>query len=403
MAEVLIPTPDLDVRSAEQIAALAIAFTSGGHTVQTVDFQIETLRELRALLEAGEPAPPVCPELTNANAGALHTVHLEAQALLVAGLARRINRLPDKVRVEFARLFRITLREATAATAALEFTVAPPPGLGVNIPAGTTVRTGDGAYTFQTVEDLDLAPGVLVGEVEARRDVVGATYLAAGTLTNLYDPVAFVTAVTNPDVVESGTDAETVESALARARNYQVRGEHLVTAEDYESAILDDVLLGSGIVKAFPLVKDGDYATPLAGYMTIVVMTKSGAAVGDAAKQRIASVLNEQMVGNIFVSVEDPSFVEFSIEADVRLEGLTPQSAILAGVEQKLRASYAATHGNFGKSIYQSDIIGIIEGSAGVQRIERQPGGALLVQPAADIEVAPYMMPKLLAVTLTPV
>lgn len=43
----LIPSPDLDLRDEERLAAEAIARVSGGLTVSRIDQQIEILRELR--------------------------------------------------------------------------------------------------------------------------------------------------------------------------------------------------------------------------------------------------------------------------------------------------------------------------------------------------------------------
>jgi uncharacterized phage protein gp47/JayE len=398
----LVPAPDLDVRSVEQIAAQAIGFTCAPLTVERVDFQIGVMRELRALVEAGGVTQPVCPELTNANVGSAHTILLEVFAWLVAVIARRINVLPVKVQVEFARLFGIELREATRAATMLRFTVAPPTPQQVTIPAGATVKSQDGAYTFTTSASLVLASGVTTGDVGALRDVTGATTLSPGVLIALSDPIAWVQSVTNPEAVESGTDAEPVSSALARARRYQRRGERLVSAQDFEDAVLDDVLLGNGIVKAFPFVRGAEYGSMEAGHTTMVVMTRAGDPVSAAVKLQIASVL-QQAVGNQFVYVADPSFVDFTITADVRLTGLVPQDAILAAVRKTLTDFYAPTSGNFGRSVYQSDIIALVERSEGVERIVRQPGGELLALPAADLPVAPYQLPRLVAVNLTPV
>jgi hypothetical protein len=402
MAELVQP-PDLDIRNAAQIAAQAIAFTSGGLTVERVEHNIAVQRELLTLLETGDvPSQPSCPELTNANPSSTVCVLLEAAAWLLSLLARKVNILPVKVQVEFARLFRVELREATKATATLKFTVAPPEGLGATVPAGTAVSTADGRDTFVTDEELVLAAGVASGEVSGTSAAPGALDLSAGQLVSLADPVAWVSSVTNELAVGSGSDAETIESALARARRYQLRGERLVTHGDLESAVLDDVLLGNGVVKAFPFIKDGDYAELLAGHTTLVVMTRAGASVGDEAKRRIAAAL-AQAVGNQFIYVKDPAFVDFDISADVRLTGLVPQDVVLASVARRLAEFYAPTTGNFGKSVYQSDIIGLIEGSEGVERIERQPGGDLLVSPEEDLAVAPYELPRLVSVTLTPV
>src|SRR2546423_15391781 len=127
----LIPAPNLDLRDEEQIAAQAIARVSGLLTVEQIDVQIETLRRLRTMVEGGAITSPVCPELTNANPSSPHAVLLEAQAWLLAQVARRIHLLPVRDQIEFARLFGIELRAATQASATLRFTVAPPPGTDV--------------------------------------------------------------------------------------------------------------------------------------------------------------------------------------------------------------------------------------------------------------------------------
>src|SRR4051812_8348542 len=115
----LIPPPDLDIRNEEQLAAEAIARVSGALDVGRIDSQIEMLRNLRDLVTTGALQPAICPELTNANTSSPHTVLLETMGWLMAFLARRINQLPRKVEIEFARLFGIELREATKATTTL--------------------------------------------------------------------------------------------------------------------------------------------------------------------------------------------------------------------------------------------------------------------------------------------
>lgn len=397
----LIPAPILDVRSGEQLAAQAIARVSGGHTVALIDRYIEILRELRALVAAGGLAPPVCPELVNANPSSPHTALLEAFAWLVEQIAYRINQVPDQNRIEFARLFRIELRAAEQATAALEFTVAPPPDTQVVIPAGTRVATAGGDIVFETTVEKIIPYGSADLTVEARRTVAGRTLLAPGVLVDLLDVPAFVTGVTNSQAVESGSDAETVAAALERARNYQRRAERLVNDRDIEDAIREDVLFGNGIVRVWPLVKDGDWETPQAGHTTMVAMTSAGAPLGDELKAAIRLKLREA-VGAQFIYLKDPSFVNFNVSANVKLKaGLVTQNAVIADAERRLREFYSpADPGNFGRTISRSEVIAIIEDTDGVARIEPQPGGDILAAPADDVDIAPYEMPRLVGVTL---
>lgn len=400
----LLQPPDLDIRDEEQLAAEMIGRVSSGLDVDRINSQIEERRRLLVMISDGA-LPPVatCPELTNANPSSPHTVLLETFGWALAQQARNINQLPVRDEIEFHRLFGIELREATKAKTILTFTVQlRPTGQTTTIPAGTQVSTEDGAYVFETDEDLGIV-NYFSGTVGATRTIAGATFLVADTLKVMQDAIAFVMGVTNSDPVDSGIDAETVDEALARARNYQRRGERLVSARDLEDAILEDILLGAGIVKAFPFVRAGDFSALNhlnAGHTTVVVMTPSGSSFTADVKAEIATAMQEA-IGAQFIYITDPQFVEFSIVASIKIEGLTPENAIKAGIETNLRAFYAAKKGNFGRKILRSEIIAVIEGTPGVDRIASDNDGPIVDSPGADVDLAPYELPKLIAVTLT--
>src|SRR5260370_17067398 len=229
----LIPAPDLDLRNEEVLAAQALLYVSGGLRVDPMVRQIGVLGEEMEILRSGLPAPPICHELTNANASSPHTILLETIAWMMAQQARRINQLPVRDEIEFHRLFGVELRAATKATTVLTFTLAfVPPDTDVTIPAGTIVSTPDGLFSFATDEDLVIASqyGDQSGAVVASSTVAGATLLSANTLTKMTDVVAFVHSTPNPPAAHSHPAPDTIDQALQRARNYQRRGERLVSA-----------------------------------------------------------------------------------------------------------------------------------------------------------------------------
>ncbi|HEX8747375.1 MAG TPA: baseplate J/gp47 family protein [Pyrinomonadaceae bacterium] len=401
----LVPAPVLDVRNEDLLAAQAIARVSGALTPELCDRYIAIMREAKAMLLAGTfPAPPVCPELTNANDPTPENTLIETFAWLVSFVTRAINQVPEQNVIEFARLFKVELREATPATTTLLFTSAAPPGVDTVIPAGTEARATDGSV-FATDEELVIPAGETEGSVAATCSETGSVRLAPGTVTALVDAVLYVTAVTNPDAIDSGSEAETLEAALERARHYQRRGERIVNVRDLQEAILEEVLLGNGIVKVFDKIKDGDWLNldgsikTTAGYVTVVMMTSTGNAFSDEVKSLARSKANE-WVGGIFISVIDPEFVDFNIEADIKLDGLITQSATLAAVETNLRDFYSAKEENFGRAISRSEIIAVIEGTKGVRRIEPQLDGEILAEPVVDVDIAPYKLPRLLGVML---
>lgn len=396
----LIPAPDLEIRNDEQLAAEAIARTSGGLSAEILNFQIERLRKTLALVESGALSSPICPELTNANPSAPHTVTLEAQGWLLAQMAYRINQFPKRDQIEFARLFNIELREAEPATTILEFAVAPPNGVDVTIPLGTQVSTADGKIVFETTERRVVEFGEPAGLVPARNLAAGSLLLAPDQLIKMIDPIAWVDSVTNPEAIDGGSDNEAVEEALERARSYQRRGERLVSTLDFEEAILQDVLRGNGIVKGFPFVVLGDFSTPArAGHSAFIVMTRNGNPISASAKQALNSIL-EQRVGNQFIYISDPIYVGFNVSAKVRLTAAASQNATLTAIEGNLRRFYAPDRANFGRDILRSEIITVIEGTSGVDRIIADSVGPILASPVADVKLDPWQLPKIVDVSL---
>lgn len=399
MAELVQP-PALDERNESLLSAQAIARVTGPLTVEDVERRIETLRSLLPLLASGLLTASLCPELTNANPSSAHVVFLEAEAFLAALLSRKINVLPEKVAVEFARFFQVELRDATAATAALTFTVAGLSGTHVLIPEGIEVSTPDGAYTFTTDEDLEIVLPVTQGTVAATCTVAGEVVLAPNVLTRLDDGGSFISAVTNSNAVSSGSDAETLASALARARTLQRRAQRLVSAADIEDAILNEVMNGNGVVKAFSFVPDGDFTKRTPGHTTVVVMTKSADPVSAETKAAIMLLL-DQVVGSQFIYLKDPEFVDFDVAADVLFDSTVSLTAARAAVERNLRDYFSADPANFGRRVTRTKIIAIIEDTPGVTRIVPS-GDDELISPAEDIVVAPYQLPRVGDVTINP-
>lgn len=393
----LIPRPELTIADEELLAAEAIARTTGVLSVELIDSYVAKFGELRKLAAAGN-LQPLCPELTNANPSAPHTVILEAQAWMLAQMAYRINQIPEQNLIEFARLFNIELRAATRAETIIHFTTAGATQA-VTIPAGTRVSTEDGTIVFETTAGLTIPQTATTGDAAARNLAAGHTLLASGKLTRILDNIAFVGATANQAAIDSGTEAESVDAALERMRQYQRRGERIVSSKDLEDAILDEALSGNGVVRAFPFVVAGDFSRMTkVGHTTVIVMTKSGENIDSIAQQRIALLL-DQTVGNQFIYIVNPIFVEFNVAATVRLNANSAQGATIAAVERNLRNFYAASREQFGRDVLRSEIIALIEGTGGVDRIESS-GTQILASPQFDSKLAEFQLPKLVNVTI---
>ena len=394
----LIPPPDLTISDEEYLAAQAIAQTTGELSVEQIDKYLANFQELRKLVEAGGLSP-ICPELTNANPSASHTVILETQAWLLAQMAHRINQVPTQNFIEFARLFGIEIREATKAETILQFTTAQATE-DVTVPAGTRVATKDGSVEFETTEDLTIVYPTTSGTVAAQNLLAGHTLLALETLTNILDNVAFIGAATNLNAVDSGTELESLSSTLDRVKRYQRRGERIVSTKDLEEAILEEALGNNGVVRAFPFVKNGEFdQKPSVGHTTVIVMTIGGENIDSLMMAKIGALL-DTAVGNQFIYIVNPQFVEFDVSVNVRLNTGSPQGAVLTAIENNLRNFYAPSRSQFGRAIYRSEIIAVIEGTSGVDRIEAVSGSQILLSPTSDTRLQEFQLPKLVEVTI---
>lgn len=395
----MIEYPDLEIRDEDRLTAEAVARTSGGLTQELLDAQIRSRQEMKKLLD-GSPLTPVCPELTNANPSAPHTVLLEAMGWLLAQQAYRFNQVPAQNHVAFANLFGIEPRAATAAETFLTFVVDAPSNYDVTIPVGTQISDAEGKYVFETIESLTVPFGTPSGKVKAQRTIAAHTLLAPGVINTLIDSVAFIDSIRNEEAIDSGTALESVESTLERVKRYQRRGERIVSAKDLEDAILDEALEGNGVVRAFPFRVNGDFTMePRVGHTTVAVMTRTGDSIDAIARTNIRKLL-DQTVGNQFVYIVDPSFVEFDISFNVRLNTGAPQSSVVTAIENNLRGFYAPSREQFGRPIYRSEIIAVIEGTSGVDRIESHSNNQILISPSADTRLAEYQLAKPVNITI---
>jgi hypothetical protein len=79
----------------------------------------------------------------------------------------RVNRLPEKILAEHLDTAGVRRRPATAAAALLEFTVTPPDGLSVLVPAGfqAAASTPDGQLVYETDQDVHATPAALTAVV----------------------------------------------------------------------------------------------------------------------------------------------------------------------------------------------------------------------------------------------
>jgi hypothetical protein len=122
--------------------------------------ELDDLRYSRVVEELVRRIPVYAPEWTNHNDADPGIALLQLFAYLTEQVGYRLNRVPDKARVELLKLLGVRLAPARAATSQVAFFLAKPAAtLGFVIEAGSAVtRRTDTTVTYETDVALDVVP-----------------------------------------------------------------------------------------------------------------------------------------------------------------------------------------------------------------------------------------------------
>lgn len=208
---------------------------------------------------------------------------------------------------------------AAAARCVLRFTIEGTTGT-VTIPAGTRVKTGDGAVLFAT-DEIKVSAGPALSRVVD----VNATALTTGIIGNGYvpglvnsivDPIAYVTAGVNTDNTTGGSDEETDEQLRVRIpeanATFSVAGPHdayVFFAKTTDAAIVDV-----------------NVTTPVGGTVNIYPLLDGGVVPGIAVLDAVYAVCNDKKVRPLTdtVYVLAPTPIYYNIVADLTLKSNAP-------------------------------------------------------------------------------
>ncbi|MBP1862132.1 baseplate J/gp47 family protein [Rhizobium herbae] len=210
----------------------------------------------------------------------------------------------------------------------LRFTLSAVRLIDVAILKGTRVASGS-AVTFATDKDLIIPAGMLSATVSATAETPGAAWngLGIGAVTDLLDPVAYVTTATNTVAVSGGTDIEdedrfrlrVVNALFTIAKTGPKNGyrEH-VMAVDPEITDVAVVRPEPGKINIFPLMRTGLPTSALKNAVLAYLDPETRRAMGDD------------------VTILSPEPVDFDMVLTVRV------AQAIAGMEAKARAAAIA-------------------------------------------------------------
>jgi phage-related baseplate assembly protein len=274
---------------------------------------------------------------------------------------------------ELGKLVGVTRLSASGAVVTLTFSIVAGHG-GVVIPAGTRVGTTDGKVIFSVITNTSVAIGTTSKNVECIAQNIGlvGNGYAAGTITQILDPLAFVTAVTNAATSSGGADTETDDELRDRIilapSQFSVAGPrdaYKYFARTASSAIIDVAVAQTtpGTVGVYPLVAGGTTPSEILALVDAALNDDSVRPLTDTVVVAAPTVVNYNLNVNIVTY----------LNADVTLVGTQVRAAL---------AEYAAAKATtMGQDIILSQIIAKAASVAGVYKIT-------VVSPSADLILA---------------
>lgn len=201
----------------------------------------------------------------------------------------------------------------------------------VVVPRGTRVASGN-TIVFAIDADLIIPAGILSGAVTATAQTAGATWngLAIGAVSDMLDPVAYVTSAHNIAVVAGGTDIESEERFRLRVVNALFTIAKTGPRNGYREHVM----------AVDPEIVDVAVIRPEPGHINIYPLMKTGlpsAALRDAVLAYLdPETLRPQ---GDYVQVLAPEPVDFSIGVNVRTQAANSglQAAVAAAVTAAFR------------------------------------------------------------------
>jgi phage-related baseplate assembly protein len=259
-------------------------------------------------------------------------------------------------------LLGVTRNDASAATCTLQFDIITGHG-GVTIPAGTRVGSTDGQKVFRTVTATTIPVGIYTAFVQAESTIEGTSSngFIIGSLSNLLDPLAFVTVVSNANVTAGGADIEDDDTLRTRIRlapntfsNAGSYGAYRFFALSANANIVDVAITSSipGNVELFPLMNDGS-TTP------------------QQVLDQVYNACNDEKIRPLTdrVLTYSPTVINYDIVADLTIYNTAIGSDVQAAAIAALQAFADLRRKTLGQDITDSQIIRQIQ-IEGVYKVE---------------------------------
>ncbi len=264
----------------------------------------------------------------------------------------------------------VTRLEALPAKTTIRFTLAAPQVFDVVVPAGTEVESKDGDVVFTTDYNLTIKAGDVSGDMAATATtagVVGNGYIA-GEVTDLLQPVPYVSSAANVTTTSAGAEIEEDDNMRERIKeapeswtNAGSKGAYRFFTRSAHPQIIDVTVTSpaAAVVNVYPLMS---YGLPSQEVLDLV-----------------EAALNDEKVRPLTDQVHAvaPTRVDFAIAAAVTLYDWADTASVLSAIDVALARYQADLQKKLGKDIVLTQIITAINGVDGVYKTQ-------LTAPAVD-------------------
>jgi predicted phage baseplate assembly protein len=216
----------------------------------------------------------------------------------------------------------------------------------------------------------------------------------AGAIDLIPDDSFAMLAMRNDQAASGGSEEETLEEAIFRARKDLKERYRAVTSDDYEYIAKKTPGLRVKRAKSIPYKNDGS--------VTVVVVPESISdglvEVSEGFRTTVCNHLDMHRLITTSIHVRGPEYVKVSVNATVKTMRGYDSDTVRQGIENALKQFLHPTNGGadgegwqFGRSVFKSEIYGLIDGIDGVDcvyELDMSAGGGY-VHDGEKIKIPP--------------
>lgn len=258
-----------------------------------------------------------------------------------------------------------------AASCEIRFSLATAGGSDLAIPAGTRVKTRDGAFIFAVAVDAKIAAGNTFADVSCTCQTTGdgANGYTAGEVNSLLDPIAGVVTAINTTTTSGGVTLEADDAMRERARLAPYR---FGTAGSYGAYRFHALSVGAWVL-------DAKVTSPIPGQVQVAILTNQGAPTV-AQLAAVTAALSADTVRPITdtVNVIAATQITYTVAASLTIYTGQDSASITAAAELAVEALAATRRRQLGLDITPAQILAAILSVPGIYN-------ATLSAPAAPV------------------